>query len=152
MLGAPLRGTIAAALDAARLAGQDFELESPNYAPLDIVLDVCVADGYFRRDVESAVMARLMRGDPAQGLAPLLGPGCFALGQTVYLSPIIAAARAIDGVRGVRACVFQPQGVATRTCLDRGAIPMGAFQAALLDNDRNYPNHGQLRLVMAGGK
>ena len=29
---------------------------------------------------------------------------------------------------------------------------MGAFQAARLGNDRSFPNHGQLRLVMAGGK
>src|SRR5271157_6264288 len=48
--------------------------------------------------------------------------------------------------------VFEPQGIATKAYLRRGEIPMGAFQAARLDNDRSFPNHGQLRLVMAGGK
>lgn len=151
-LGGPLQRTIAATLERSRLAGQDFQLESPDYVPLDIVLDVCVADDYYRLDVEAAVTQRLMRGDPASGQAPVFGPGCFALGQTVYLSPITTAVRSVDGVCSVGAATFQPQGISTGTYLKRGEIPMGAFQAARLDNDRSFPNHGQFRLVMAGGK
>jgi hypothetical protein len=31
-------------------------------------------------------------------------------------------------------------------------MPMNAFQVARLDNDPSMPDHGQLRLVMKGGK
>jgi len=148
----PLRKTIAAVLERYRLAGQDFELESPDYVPLDIVLDICVEDGFYQRDVEKAVTERLTRGDRSSAQGPLFAPGSFALGETVYLSPITTAVRAVAGVCSVSASVFQPQGIATQTYLRRGEIPMGAFQAARLDNDRSFPNHGQLRLVMAGGK
>src|SRR5271166_5866999 len=148
----PLRKTIAAVLERYRLAGQDFELESPDYVPLDIVLDICVEDGFYQRDVEKAVTERLTRGDRSSAQGPLFAPGSFALGETVYLSPITTAVRAVAGVCSVSASVFQPQGIATQTYLRRGEIPMGAFQAARLGNDRSFPNHGQLRLVMAGGK
>lgn len=148
----PLRRTIAAVLERYRLAGQDFQLESPDYVPLDLVLDICVEDGFFQRDVEAAVKKRLMRGDPLSGRAALFAPGSFALGETVYLSPITTAVRTVAGVCSVSASLFQPQGVETRSYLLRGEIPIGAFQAARLDNDRSFPNHGQLRLVMAGGK
>jgi hypothetical protein len=148
----PLRKTISALLERYRLAGQDFKLESPDYVPLDIVLDICVEDGFFQRDVEAAVASRLTLGDPLSGKAALFAPGSFALGETVYLSPITTAVRTVAGVCSVSASVFQPQGVETRSYLHRGEIPIGAFQAARLDNDRSFPNHGQLRLVMAGGK
>jgi hypothetical protein len=94
----------------------------------------------------------LMNGDPASGEAPVFGPGCFALGQTIYLSPITTAVRSVDGVCSVSASRFEAQGITTRTWLHKGEIPMGALQAARLDNDRSFPNHGQFRLVMAGGK
>ena len=151
-LNRPLSKTITSVLERYRMAGGDFKLESPDYVPLDIVLDVCVETNYFQRDVEKAVTQRLMNGDPASGEAPVFGPGCFALGQTVYLSPITTAVRSVDGVCSVSAARFEPQGIATRTWLHKGEMPMGAFQAARLDNDRSFPNHGQFRLVMAGGK
>jgi hypothetical protein len=151
-LNRPLRKTIDSVLERYRMAGGDFKLESPDYVPLDIVLDVCVEANYFQRDVEKAVTQRLMNGDPASGKAPVFGPGCFALGQTIYLSPITTAVRSVDGVCSVSASRFEPQGITTRTWLHKGEIPMGALQGARLDNDRSFPNHGQFRLVMAGGK
>ena len=62
------------------------------------------------------------------------------------------AARTVAGVQSVTATVFQPQGFNTPIYLSRGEIPLGPFQIARLDNDRSFPNHGQLRLAMEGGK
>jgi hypothetical protein len=36
--------------------------------------------------------------------------------------------------------------------LQTGEIKIGSFQVARLENDRNFPDHGQLTLVMEGGK
>jgi hypothetical protein len=73
-------------------------------------------------------------------------------GQTVYLSPVYAAARSVAGVVSVTATTFQPQGVDTNQYLDTGELPLGPLQVARLDNDPNYPDHGQLTLVLEGGK
>ncbi len=135
-----------------RLAGQDIQLESPQYVPLEIELIICVDPDYFQADVKQALLQALGSGTQPNGQPGYFAPDSFAFGQTVYLSPIYVAARQVAGVTSVRAKVFQPQGVATQSYLQAGEIPLGPLQIARMDNDPSYPNHGQLTLVMMGGK
>jgi hypothetical protein len=135
-----------------RLAGQDIELESPAYVPLNIQLAVCVDPAYFRADVEQALLQVLGSKILPNGQKGFFYRGNFTFGQTVYLSPIYAAVRKVAGVQSVNATVFAPQGVTTNLFLSRGEIPLGLFQIALLDNDPSFPNHGKLALLMHGGK
>jgi hypothetical protein len=136
-----------------RLAGQDIELESPQYVSLEIELAVCVDPGYFQADVEKQLSQVLGSQQLPNGQKGLFFPDTFTFGQTVYLSPIYAAARKVAGVTSVVANVFQPQGTPPTTIyLDKGEISLGPFQIARLDNDPSLPDHGQLTLVMQGGK
>ncbi|MGB6722187.1 MAG: putative baseplate assembly protein [Terracidiphilus sp.] len=135
-----------------RLAGQDIQLESPQYVPLEIKLTVCVDPEYFAADVKQALLQVLGSQVQANGQPGYFAPDTFSFGETVYLSPIYAAARQVAGVTSVTATVFQPQGIATKSYLHRGEIPLGPLQIAQMDNDPSYPNHGQLTLAMKGGK
>ena len=151
-LGKALRKSLTRYINQYRLAGQDIQLEPPQYVPLEIALTICVDPDYFAMDVEQALLQVLGSRTLANGQPALFAPGNFVLGQTVYLSPIYAAARSVAGVTTVTATVFQPQGVATKAYLNNGAIPLGPFQVAQMDNDPSLPNHGQLTLVLQGGK
>jgi hypothetical protein len=136
-----------------RLAGQDIELEPPQYVSLEIALTVCVDPAYFQSDVEKTLNDVLGSRILSDGTRGLFYPDTFTFGQTVYLSPIYAAARKVAGVRSVVATVFQPQAAPpTSIFLGKGEIPLGPFQIARLDNDPSLPDHGQLTLVMEGGK
>jgi hypothetical protein len=136
-----------------RLAGQDLELESPQYVSLQIGLTVCVDPAYFRSDVAKALSEVLGSRILSDGTKGLFYPDNFTFGQTVYLSPVYATARKIAGVQSVAATVFQPQAAPpTSTFLSNGEIPLGPFQIARLDNDPSLPDHGQLTLSMQGGK
>jgi baseplate J-like protein len=135
-----------------RLAGQDVQLESPQYVPLEIQLTVCVDPEYFQADVKQALMGELGSQLQPNGQPGYFDPDSFAFGETVYLSRIYAAARKVAGVTSVTASTFQPQGVATKAYLRRGEIPLGALQIARMDNDPSFPNYGRLTLVMQGGK
>jgi hypothetical protein len=136
-----------------RLAGQDIELESPQYVSLEIELAVCVDPDYFQADVEKQLLQVLGSQLLPDGTKGLFYPDTFTFGQTVYLSPIYAAARKVPGVTSVVATIFEPQGFPPTTIyLDKGEIPLGPFQIARLDNDPSLPDHGQLMLVMQGGK
>lgn len=135
-----------------RLAGQDIQLESPQYVPLEIKLSVCVNPQYFRSNVQAALLQVLGSQMQVNGQKGFFYPDNFTFGQTVYLSPIYAAARKVAGVDSITATVFQPQGVATNRYLQEGEIPLGPFQIARMDNDPSLPDHGQLTLVMQGGK
>jgi hypothetical protein len=135
-----------------RLAGQDIQLESPQYVPLEIKLTVCVDPDYFQVYVKQELLQVLGSQTQPNGQPGYFAPDTFSFGETVYLSPIYAAARQVAGVTSVAATVFQPQGIATKNYLHRGEIPLGPLQIARMDNDPSYPNHGQLTLVMQGGK
>jgi len=135
-----------------RLAGQDIELESPQYVPLEIKLTVCVDPAYFKSDVQQQLLQVLGSQILPNGQKGLFYPDNFTFGQMVYLSPIYAAARQVAGVSSVTASVFQPQGVVTQVYLLKGEIPLGPFQIARMDNDSSLPDHGQLTLIMQGGK
>ncbi|HTA23119.1 MAG TPA: putative baseplate assembly protein [Terriglobales bacterium] len=153
-------GTLTPALQAAlkgnaeryRLAGQDLELESPQYVSLEIELQVCVDPNYFQGDVEQSLLAVLGNQILPNGQKGLFYPDNFTFGQTVYLSRVYAAVQPVAGVVSVVATKFQLQGVNTTQYLNAGEISLGSLQVARLDNDPNYPNHGQLTLVMEGGK
>ena len=135
-----------------RLAGQDIQLESPQYVPLQIQLTVCVDPSYFQANVRQALLQVLGNGLLPNGLKGVFYPDSFTFGQTVYLSPIYAAARKVAGVTSVTATVFEPQGANSKTYATAGEIALGPFQIARMDNDPSYPNHGQLTLILHGGK
>ena len=78
----------------------------------------------------------------------------------MLLSPIIAAAMAVDGVRWVG---MQIDGIAETgrfrrlddqsiDYADTGLLPIGRREVARLDNDPNAPERGRLRFVMEGGR
>jgi hypothetical protein len=136
-----------------RLAGQDLELESPQYVSLRIALTVCVDPAYFRSDVAKTLSEVLGSRILSDGTKGLFYPDNFTFGKTVYLSRVYAAARKVAGVQSVAATVFQPQAAPlTPAFLANGEIPLGPFQIARLDNDRSLPDHGQLTLSLQGGK
>ena len=135
-----------------RLAGQDIQLESPQYVPLQIDLTVCVDPAYFQADVKQALLQVLGCQLLPNGQKGLFFPDNFTFGQTAYLSPIYAAARQVAGVLSVTATAFQPAGPPTQLYLSEGEIPLGPFQIARMDNDPSLPDHGQLTLSMQGGK
>ena len=79
-------------------------------------------------------------------------PDNFTFGQTLYLSPLIAAAQAVDGVGSVQITVFQRQGQDDSKPLQDGFLPMGRLEIARCDNDPNFVEHGVFVLGVAGGK
>ena len=147
-----LKASLQQSVGAYRLAGQDLELDSPQYVSLEISLTVCVDSSYFRLNVQQALLQVLGSRLLPNGRKGLFYPDNFTFGQTVYLSPVYAAARSVPGVSFVAATVFQPQGAATDAYLNAGEIKLSPLQVARLDNDPDYPDHGQLTLLMEGGK
>jgi uncharacterized phage protein gp47/JayE len=150
-LSSALQQTLMTVEERYRLAGQDLLLDSPQYVALQIVLQVVVKGTFFQSKVEQALLQVLGNGLLPNGTKGVFYPDNFAFGQTVYLSPIYAAARSVPGVSSVTALTFQPLGVSTTQYLSAGEIKLGPLQVARLDNDPNFPDHGQLTLILQGG-
>jgi predicted phage baseplate assembly protein len=135
-----------------RLAGHDVEIDAPHYVSLEVALEVCVTSEHFRSDVRRRLQVTLSATDNDDGTRGLFHPDAFTFSQPVYLSPILAAARAVAGVDSVRATVFQRLGSPSPIPLAQGRLPLGRLEIARLDNDPNFPEHGTLRIVLHGGK
>ena len=147
-----IQQSLQASVDRYRLAGQDLKLESPQYVSLQITLQVSVDPNYFQSYVEESLLQVLGNKTLPNGQTGVFYADNFTFGQSVYLSPVYAAARSVPGVTMVTATQFQPQGVNTTEYLAAGRIKLGSLQVARLDNDPDYPDHGQLTLIMQGGK
>ena len=80
------------------MAGHDLEVDRPRYVSLEIEMHVCVKPDYFRADVKEALLELFSNRLLPDGRLGAFHPDQFTFGQTVYLSPLIAAAQAVPGV------------------------------------------------------
>ena len=148
-------------LEPFRLAGYDLEIDAPRLVALDVALTVCVAAGYRRSDVRTAVLRALDAREHADGTRGFFHPDNFSFGDPVYLSRLVATAAAVPGVRWVDIDPGTPirpkphrfrrlHGIA-RDELGSGAIPMERLEVARLDNDPDAPELGHLEVLAVGG-
>jgi hypothetical protein len=86
------------------------------------------------------------------GTLGLFHPDNFTFGDPVYLSRIIAAAQAVEGVEAVQAEKFQRLISPLATSLDDEVIPIGSLEIAQLANNPNFRERGRLIIEAGGGK
>ena len=135
-----------------RLAGRDLVVDPPRFVGLEIELLVCVEPRFFRSQVKRALLEVLSDRRLADGRLGLFHPDRFSFGDTVYLSPIVAAAQAVPGVESVTVTTFQRLGDPLSDGIDEGRLAFERLEIPRLDNDPNFPERGTLALEMAGGK
>ena len=112
-------------LEPFRMAGYDLEVDSPSFVPLDVELFLCVQPDYFRSDVKAAVLDVLSSGARQDGTLGFFHPDRFTFGSPVYLSAIVAAAQAVEGVESVTPVAFQRQRDSASSALDTGVLDDG---------------------------
>jgi predicted phage baseplate assembly protein len=138
-------------LDLYRMAGQDVGVDTPVHVPLEVELEVCVCPGYARSDVQGALSDLFSSRVLPDGRRGRFHPDNFTFGQTVYLSPLIAAAQNTPGVCGVTATVFQRDSDPASSRLEAGFLPMGRLEIPELASDPSFPERGTFTLRMEGG-
>lgn len=139
-------------LEPYRMAGHDLEIDRPHMVPLEIAMRVEVQPDYFRSDVKAAVLRLFSNRILPDGRRGVFHPDNFTFGQTVYLSPLYAAAQAVEGVASVHIVTFQRRDAPGLDALEQGKLILGRLEIARLDNDPNFPDRGVFRLIMEGGK
>jgi hypothetical protein len=111
-----------------------------------------VKPDYFRSDVLRAVQLELSSQVLADGRLGVFHPDNFSFGEPVYLSRVIAAAQAVEGVDAVQAERFQRLVNPSGTSLEQGVVPIGSQEIAQLANNPNFRERGQIVLHAGGGK
>ena len=132
--------------------GTDLAAEGAVLVGLDIEMEICVAANHFQGDVFAALMKLFISGNQCSGQPGLLNPTNFTFGQTVYASPLIAAAQAVEGVLSATLTVFKRMDNPSLDGVAQGFLTMGRLEIARCDNDPNRLDLGIFALHMDGGK
>jgi hypothetical protein len=134
-----------------RMAGFDLEINGPRFVPLDILMKVCVAPGYFRDEVRIALLEAFSNRRLADGNLGFFHPDNWTFAQAVYLSRIYATAVKVPGVDSVNVERFKRWAQAAQTEIEDGVLPIGRFEIVRLDNDPSLRENGLLELNLVGG-
>ena len=136
------------------MAGHDLEINGPLYVSLEIEMTACAKADYFRSDIKAALLQIFSNRVLPDGTRGVFHPDNFSFGQTVYLSPLYAAAMKVEGVAAVTITTFQRQASPDpkQLALHVGKLTLGRLEIARLDNDPNFPEHGVFRLNVEDGK
>jgi hypothetical protein len=138
-------------LDVYRMAGYDLAIRPPIFVPLELALTVCVKPGYFRADVQRALLDAFSSRVLVGGALGFFHPDNFTFGQSLYLSAVYQAALAVEGVESVVVTTFQRLGKPPAGELDDGVIAAAFMEVLRLDNSPNFPENGRIELDMKGG-
>ena len=133
-------------LERFRMAGEDLEVDEPQYVSLEIEIAVCIKPGYYFSDVKKALLDIFSDRVLPNGQLGLFHPDNLSFGQTVYLSSLIAAAQAVEGIDSVMVTKFQRQHDST-AALTSGKLELGRLEIPRLSNDRNFPERGSFSVI-----
>jgi hypothetical protein len=115
-------------------------------------MDICVSPEHFQGDVYQAVMRLCVTGDLCSGQRGILNPENFTFGETVYASPLVAAAQSVEGVTSAALTLFQRMDDPTLDGAAQSFLTMHRLEIARCDNDPDRLDHGIFVLHMDGGR
>lgn len=135
-----------------RRIGHDLATAGARFVPLDVEIQVCVLPHYLRAHVRTALLEVFSNRVLAGGRRGVFHPDNLTFGGSVFLSQLVAAAQSVEGVESVSVKRLQRLFEEAKDELDSGVLYIGPLEVARLDNDPNYPEHGQLVLDVRGGR
>lgn len=149
---AAFREALAAHLERYRLMGFDVAIAGARPAPLEVRLHVCAQPGELRSQVAGRVRNALRPRSLATGEPGFFHPDRFTFGTPIYLSQLVDAVMAVEGVASVTPTAFKRLGKAALDELDAGVLRPAGTEVFELADDPNFPERGVLAISMGGGR
>lgn len=134
------------------MAGTDLAVEGAVIVGLRIEMNICVDANHFQADVWKALLAVFTTGNQCTGQPGILNANNFTFGETIYASPLVAAAQAVEGVASATLMVFERMDNPSIDGVAQGYLKLARLEIARCDNDPNRLDHGVLLFHMDGGK
>ncbi|MGL4610256.1 MAG: putative baseplate assembly protein [Trueperaceae bacterium] len=138
-----------------RRIAHDLRVSAAETVPLELALLVCVDPHYQAGHVKRALLERFSNRVLADGMKGFFHPDNLSFGEGVFISRIVAEAKAVTGVENVVVTKLQRFGdtdADNERVLESGVLELNPFEIARLDNDPSFPENGVLTLEMRGGR
>jgi hypothetical protein len=140
---AVLTAEIEAALEPCRRMGHDLRVRPAEYVAIDLALEVCVCRDRPADEARTALLELLRE--------KLFAPDGLKLGESIYVSRIVAAAMRVPGVSDAAVTRLQRRFQAPNHELRDGLLALRPWEVARLDDDPDHPERGRLELTVRGG-
>jgi hypothetical protein len=135
-----------------RRMGHDLQVVQARYVPLEIAMTICVLPHFLRGHVEGALRDIFQSGLRQNGERGFFHPDNLSFGDSIYLSRMVAAAQAVEGVESVRVKKLRRRFESANHELDKGVLRIGPLEIPRLDGDPLHPENGSLKLELKGGR
>jgi hypothetical protein len=139
-------------LNRRRLAGYESYAPPPWLVSVDLVITVCVEQGWLSSDVEAGVLTALADAQNPNGKSGFFYADSFTFGTPLYRANLEAAIQAVPGVNGVLDIEYRQRGATTTYLPLPDVLEIGAGQILRVANDPNYPERGIIRVIAEGGR
>jgi predicted phage baseplate assembly protein len=130
-------------LEGSSRLGHDLKIVPAVHVPLDITISICVKPHYQKGHVEAALLDVFSDRAIPDGSLGFFHPDNLSFGDSIYLSKIVAAAQAVDGVEMVMVKKLERHGTGPNHEIENGLLQLGPLEIAQVDNDPNFPENGQ---------
>lgn len=135
-----------------RRIGHDVVVKQAIYVPLDIEMTICVQPNYLRGNVKAALLNLFSNRILTDGRRGFFHPDNLTFGTGIALSKLVATAQTVTGVDNIVVTKLQRLYEGDNGELDRGILALKSLEIARLDNDPNFPENGQFKLDVKGGR
>jgi hypothetical protein len=138
-------------LDRFRQASREVHVLDPEYADLDLEVEICAAPNAFPGELKEQVLIALLgkRGEfPQPGY---FSPDRFSFGAPLLRSTLEACIQAVPGVRAVEEILFRRRGWFKWQRFDAFYYDPGPNAIIRIENDRLHPDRGTIKIHIHGG-
>ena len=147
-----LRPRVADHLEAVRLIGEDLELRPPRYVPLEIHVDVCAGEPYWREDLRFVLEQEFSDGWTSDGRRGFFHPDEWTFGQALHRSAIEGRIARIAGIEHVVRITMKRFSAPQPGRPGAEVLEIGFDEVVLLANDPDHLERGLIRFDIQGGR
>ena len=134
-------------LDCVRQAGREIYVRDPRFVPVDLQINICVAPNAYPNQVLEEVQKVLLGTRAPRAVKGFFHPDNFTFGTPLRRSALEAAIQDVDGVLAVGGMSIRARGVEDYRPFDELTFVVADNELIRLENNRNFPERGLLRLV-----
>ncbi len=145
-----VRAQIARHLNAVRLIGEDLEIRSPQFVPLEITLSLCAKPEYWREDLEAVLDQEFSDGWTPDGRRGFFHPDLWTFGQTLKASQILGRALSVEGVEHVISLTMKRWNVPSPSPLSE--ITVRYNEIIQVFDDPDHMEKGFIDIDVQGGR
>lgn len=140
---------IARHLNAVRLIGEDLEIRSPQFVPLEIHLSLCAKPEFWREDLSSILEQEFSVGWTPDGRMGFFHPDRWTFGQTLKSSQIIGRALAVEGVEHIISLTMKRWNIPSSPLNE---ITVANSEIIQVFNDPDHMEKGFIAFDVQGGR